>query len=163
MKTHKNRVNERNSVSSCGWCAAVTDLPLAYREKLCSSCRRIAAKRCHCERKGKSFEVALYREEERLTREFGGRYRAAMESADGLEVEYAFSAVSRALCHKDLFGNYATYFNSHFDSEQQKCLIDLLFRMIRTLEARQRWTKAAYSLRLKWTPPGLAAKVNLQA
>lgn len=116
--------------------------------------------RRQCERKGKSFEEAVYREEERLARELGNRYRAAIENADGLEVEYAFSAVSHASCRKDLFGNYATYFNSHFDSEQQKCLIDVLFRIIRTVEARHRWARAAYSPDLKWTPPGLATKVN---
>lgn len=162
LKIYKKRATERNGVCNCDWCAAFTDVSPAYGEKLCSSCRRIAAKRRQCERKGASFDAEVYREEERFARELGSRYRAAIEGANGLEVEYAFSAVSRALCHKDLFRNYATYFNNRFDSEQQKCLIDLLFRMIRTVEARRRWTKAAYSPRLEWTPPGLAAKVNLQ-
>jgi len=158
----KRAVPARSLVRSeppCAWCLDEGTVRTTYGEKLCGSCRNIAVQQRTREREGDSFSVAVYREMETMARAFGERYRSDVESAGGLELEYALANVSRFICRKNLFHGLASYLDHDFNREQRRALIRLLYRMIRKSVSRGCHVKAAYSPNLNWTPPGLRRKM----
>lgn len=147
----------------CQWCGDAGPVRTAYGEKLCASCRNIAAQQRKKMREGDSFGAAVYREMEKMARAFGERYLSAMETAEGLDIEYALASVSELVCHRDLYHGTASYLHHRFDPDQRRELIDLLFQVIRRGEARRRYLKAACSPNLDWVPPGLRTRLKPEA
>lgn len=139
-------------IDGCHWCADEHLCRNGRRQKLCSTCFRIAANQRRLskligegplapsalspasENFQYRYQLAFYQERELQRRAMGQSLRTLMEDPAGLGVEYLFSKVAElAGCPRKvrLFHGTANTFTHEFTAAQRKLLISMLMDIVR--------------------------------
>ncbi len=142
--------------TTCGWCKHPEE-PL-YRSGLCRHCYNISREISKFETSHEQykqskeptpfelrFDLKTAREMARLAKDEGVVYGDIhKQNVTGVQLEYAFSALSKAFVKEDLYYQEANLFDWSFSLDQRRLIYYLLSKVLRKHSRRHRRQHASY-------------------